>query len=307
MTIAFLFPGQGSQYPGMLDHLPQTPVVISLFEQASRFLNRDVRELDCELELQSTVSVQMALYVGGVASAKALRAEGVEPHAVAGMSVGAYAAAVSCGCLSFLDGLAMVKMRAQLMHKYFPSGYGMTAVVGLTEQKVEALVRQCRSDDMPIFVSNINAPLQITVSGSLTGLAKVEAAAINQGARKIERLNVNVPSHCCLYQEAAQQLQAQFASVKLNRPDAIYVSNIGARSLRKAEAIVDDLVNNMAHGVRWNDSMILLRELGTEIFVEMCPGNVLTRLICEQHPDSRAVALEQSSISYVKKFVGCQL
>ena len=190
------------------------------------------------------------------------------------------------------------------MYASYPKGYGMTVIVGLTEQKVEALVSKCYSDHDPVFVSNINAPLQITVSGSVSGLTRIEDVALEHGARKVERLNVTVPSHCRLYQEVSQQLQAEFASIKLSRPNSVYVSNVAARSLRNAEAVISDLANNISHGVRWNDSMNLLTELGTETFVEMSPGNVLTRLVCELYPHLRAVALDQSSITYVKKLLG---
>src|SRR3984885_3990737 len=129
MSISFLFPGQGSQSPGMLKRLPQHNAVEMTLREASEILSRDMSELDSEAALESTVSVQLSLFIAGVAAARTLEAEEVMPEAVAGLSVGAFAAAVVCGSLPFADGIAIVKQRAHLMETSFPSGYGMSAIV----------------------------------------------------------------------------------------------------------------------------------------------------------------------------------
>jgi malonate decarboxylase epsilon subunit len=301
VSICFLFPGQGSQSPGMLKRLPHHPATESTLRQASEILERDISELDSESALESTINVQLSLLIAGIAAARALQAEQVIPTAVAGMSVGAFAAAVVCDSLTFADGIAVVKQRAQLMETSFPTGYGMGAIVGLTEQKVAELVDSAYEQFAPVFVSNINAPRQITISGAVQGIEKVAAAALKCGARKAERLHVAVPSHCPLFQAVADTLQETLKKVNVQNPTIPYVSNVRARLLRTAQKVSEDLANNIAHGVRWHDSISLLAELGTDIFVEMNPGNVLSRLGSESFPDLRFIALEESSLAYVSR------
>src|ERR1700761_3071743 len=133
MSTAFLFPGQGAQVPGMLHTLPEHSAIERTLTEASDHLHRDVRELDSEQALQSSVPVQLALLTAGVAVARALAEEGVAPEAVAGLSVGAFAAAVHCGALGFPDALRLVEQRAEMMVTLYPTGYGLAAIVGLTE------------------------------------------------------------------------------------------------------------------------------------------------------------------------------
>jgi len=134
MSVAFLFPGQGSQVPGMLHILPDHPAIGRTLDEVSEGLGENVLELDSTEALRSTVSVQLALLASGVGVARALIAEGVEPEAVAGMSVGAFAAAVAAGALDLDDGVRLVKQRAEGMVKLYPKGYGLAAIVGLTEK-----------------------------------------------------------------------------------------------------------------------------------------------------------------------------
>lgn len=285
----------------MFKRLPEHPATLSTFKEAGEILACDISALDSQTALESTVSVQLSLFIAGVAAARTLEAEKVLPAAVAGLSVGAFAAAVVCGSLPFADGIAIVKQRAQLMETSFPTGYGMSAIVGLTEQKVAELVSSLYDQSAPVFVSNINAPAQITISGALQGLEKVEAAALKCGARKAERLNIAAPSHCPLFKSVAETLQEALAKVTMKNPTIPYISNIRARPLRTAQSVSEDLANNIANGVRWHDSISLLVELGADIFVEMNPGNVLSRLGSESFPDLRFIALEDSSLAYVSR------
>jgi malonate decarboxylase epsilon subunit len=177
----------------------------------------------------------------------------------------------------------------------------MAAIVGLTEQKVAELVNSFTEQSAPVFVSNINAPRQITISGSLQGIEKVEAAALKCGARKAERLHIAVPSHCPLFQSVAETLQDTLKKFHVQNPTIPYVGNIRARPLRTAQSVAYDLANNLAHGVRWHDSIALLIEFGTDIFIEMNPSNVLSRLGAESFPDLRFIALEDTSLAYISR------
>jgi malonate decarboxylase epsilon subunit len=132
--------------PGMLHNLPHHPAVARALDEVSESLHADVRELDSAEALQSTVSVQLALLASGVAEARALFEEGVNPEAVAGLSVGAFAAAVAANVLNLADGVRLVKERGEEMVKLYPQGYGLAAIVGLTERQVSTLVEQAYTD-----------------------------------------------------------------------------------------------------------------------------------------------------------------
>lgn len=278
MSIAFVFPGQGSQTPGMLHNLIDHPAVHRTLDEISEVLQSDVRNLDTEHCLEFNVSVQLALFGAGVATARALVEQGVRPIAVAGLSVGAFAAAVVAGVLQLRDGVELVRLRAQKMEKLFPSGYGLSAIVGLSETQAAKIVESINTEEAPVFVSNINAPRQIVIAGADAGMEKALDEARRQGAREAVRLHVSVLSHCPLLQPVADLLRKCMSNVPLRNPEVIYVSNVTGHALRTKEGIADDLVNNIAHGVRWHDATTVLQELGCDLFLEMPPGHVLSEL-----------------------------
>jgi malonate decarboxylase epsilon subunit len=298
MEIAFLFPGQGSQTAGMLQALPDHPAVARTLDEISENLGREVRELDSAEALKSTVSVQVALLASGVAAGRALIAEGIAPEAVAGLSVGAFAAAVQAGVITLSDAVHLVRQRARTMEDLYPTGYGLAAIVGLTEAQVSQLVEAANTQQAPVYVGNINSPRQIVIAGSDQGVAKVLEAARTRGARKAERLDVSVPSHCPLLEPVAIALRASLRKMQLQPPALIYIGNVTGRALRTADAIAEDLASNIAHGVRWNDMAKVLEELGCGLFLEMPPGHVLSELAKEIVPEVRTLAMAESSLKH---------
>jgi malonate decarboxylase epsilon subunit len=302
MSIAFLFPGQGSQFPGMLHQLIDHPEVERTLAEVSSALHTDVRDIDSEEALDSTVSVQIALITAGVATARALIQNRVEAAVVCGLSVGAFAAAVVADVLSLKDAVELVELRAERMAKLYPTGYGLSAIVGLNEPQVLKIVQVATSDREPVFVANINAPRQIVIAGSDPGMDRVLDQARGQGATKAERLHVSVPSHCPLLQSVADRLQPRLSLVQLRNPKMIYVGNINARAMRTADLVASDLANNIAHGVRWHDATTVAKELGCNIFLEMPPGHVLSDLAKENLPGVSAFAVERDSLARVLRF-----
>jgi malonate decarboxylase epsilon subunit len=298
MSVAFLFPGQGSQVPGMLHNLPNHAAVARTLDEVSGTLGADVRGLDSAEALQSTVSVQLALLTSGVAVARALFEEGVKPEAVAGLSVGAFAAAEAAGVLDLGDAVRLVKERGEDMVKLYPEGYGLAAIIGLTETQVCTLVKNAYTKQNPVYVANINAPRQIVIAGSNEGMDKVLEAARKRGARKAVRLDVSGPSHCPLLQPVADALAKSLQEIHLQKPNFIYVGNVTGRVLRRADAISEDLASNIAHGVRWYDATTVLTELGCRLFLEMPPGHVLSQLGREAFLDVRTLAVGETSFKH---------
>jgi len=291
MTLACLFPGQGAQSPGFLHRLPSHDTVRVTIEEASATLGIDVLTLDSANALQSTVAVQIGLTIAGVALARALAHEGLVPDFSAGLSVGAFPAAVCCGALAFGDALRMVKKRAELMEAACPSGYGLTAVSGLSETQIETLAAgQVKDGGSRVYIGNVNAPRQIVVAGADAALDAFAARALAAGARKAQRLDVAVPSHCELLADAADQLVAWSHDVPFHAPHSVYVDNRGGRPLHSGDAIRADLATNMRHTVRWFDALTVMVESGASVFVEAPPGQVLADIAREQFPGVSALA-----------------
>jgi malonate decarboxylase epsilon subunit len=295
----FLFPGQGSQKPGMLHALIHDPATESVIEEMSCILGFDAQSLDTEIALKSTVAVQVALLASGVASARVLIARGVVPLAVAGLSVGAFAAAVAAESLSLEDATRLVRSRAIQMERLYPQGYGMAAVVGLSEAQVRRLVEGINDTRSPVFLGNINAPRQIVIAGAIAALEAVLERGREKGARKAELLNVGVPSHCPLMQPVADSLLHELQTIEIRAPRFIYLSNVKARAVRSGAGVIDDLANNIAHGVRWHDTTEVAQQLGCDLFLEMPPGSVLTDLVRENLPEMEAHAVSHDNIDWI--------
>ena len=299
MSIAVLFPGQGAQSPGFLHRLPDHPAVAATLVEATAVLGREILELDQDAALQSTVAVQLGLLVAGVAVARALAAEGVVPAMVAGLSVGSFAAAVTAGAVGFADALRLVDRRARLMEQACPAGHGMVAVTGLPQRRVEAIVAAAGP---PLYLANLNGPAEFVLSGADPALDRAIDAAQQAGARRAERLAVAVPSHCPLMDDAAAALAAAVESAPVTAPRILMVGNRRARMLRDAAAVREELATNLAHPVRWSDSVALMAEHGAAAFLEMPPGTVLTRLAAAEFPDLPGRCMESLSLPGARAF-----
>ena len=230
MSVAFLCPGQGAQTPGFLHRLPDAPEVATTLDEASEVLGHEVRRLDGAEALRSTVAVQLATVVAGVATGRALAARGAVPDLVAGLSVGAFTAAVLSGALTLPDGLRIVRLRGEEMQRAFPRGHGLAAVVGLDERRVAALAAASVED--PAYVANLNAPTQLVLAGSDAALEDVIGRALAAGASRAERLAVDVPSHSPLLAGVGEVLAAALRTVPVTDARVPYVTNARARDPR---------------------------------------------------------------------------
>lgn len=268
MSSLLVFPGQGAQRPGMLEQLPA-----SILDEASDALAHDVRQLDSVQALASTRAVQLCLLIAGVANARQLQHT---PDYVAGLSIGAYPAAVIAGALAFADALRLVSLRGELMQQAYPQGYGMTALIGLELSTVESVLAEIHGPDSPVYLANINADNQSVIAGSDAAMQKVADRIKGKGVAK--RLAVSVPSHCALLEVPAQTLAEAFAKVTLKAPTITYLSSTRARPIRDVEQLRDDLAFNMCRIVDWRGTVQSAYERGVRLQIELPPGAVLTGL-----------------------------
>ena len=299
MNTAFLFPGQGSQTPEMLHHLVPHQATEEVLQEMSETLGFDLRNLDSDESLKSTVSVQLALLGAGVATARVLIQQGLQPTTVAGLSVGAFAAAVIAEAITLSDATRLVRLRAEQMEKMYPIGYGMAALIGLDERTVSQLVHKVSKEHDPVFVGNINAPRQIVIVGSIAGLKQAMALALRFGARKAELLDVAVPSHCRLMEPVTRLLHEKLQGMPVRDPQFVYISNVRARAIRFAEGIASDLTDNIAYSVRWHDATIVAHELGCELFLEMQPGHILSDLVRDNLPGVEAYPVLPDNLKWI--------
>ena len=272
-----------------------------VLHEMGQTLGFDVRVTDSENALKSTISIQLALLASGVATARVLIQSGVRPIAVAGLSIGAFAAAVVAEAISLSDAIKLVRSRAEQMEMMYPSGYGLAALIGLNETQVSGLVKAVSSETDPVFVGNVNAPRQIVIAGSIDGMKEVLSRAVELGARKAELLPVSVPSHCPLLQPIAKSLREQLRSMEIRDPQCVYISNAKARAIRSAVGIATDLADNIAHGVRWHDATSVAQELGCQLFLEMPPGHALSDLVRENLSEVEAFPVVSGSIDRLFK------
>ncbi|WP_061237173.1 malonate decarboxylase subunit epsilon [Ectopseudomonas composti] len=287
MSTLWAFPGQGAQQPGMLHALPAAPVVQACIEQASAALGEDVRLLDSPEALQATRAVQLCLLIAGVAASRLLSERGHRPDYVAGLSIGAYAAAVVAGALDYADAVRLVALRGELMQRAYPDGYGMTAILGLDQSSVERLLAEA---DGPVYLANINAETQLVIAGSEAAMAAVAERARALGAGAAKRLAMSVPSHCELLDAPARELASAFAKVELRAPQVRYLSSSSARLIRDPEALRDDLACNMSRVVDWQATLVTAYERGVGLHLELPPGGVLTGLARRVFEPGQAIA-----------------
>lgn len=296
MKSAFLFPGQGSQYEGMLYDLPEDPAVKEILEESEEILNISIDSLHTKEALSSTKAVQQCLLIASVSALKVFEKNGLIPHFVAGHSVGAFGAAVASGVISFETALKLVTKRGELMEKAYDLGYGMAVVLGLDEYKLSEIVNELFDEKEPVYVSNRNAPTQITLSGSIKGLERVIEYVKANGAASAHLLNVSTPSHCPLFQQVSEELMKELDHCDLKNPKIPISSNINSRLLTTADAVKEDLANSICYPVRWHDAVNLLYEMGAKCLIEMPPGNVLSKLAQQAFPLVQTLSVSMNGI-----------
>jgi len=293
MKTVFLFPGQGSQKAGMLQHYSlNDPIVSTIYSEAAEQTGLDLTAMDSAKQLRSTVYVQVCLLIAGVISARRLLAKGLTPDFVAGHSAGAFAAAVIAEAISFKQALSLICTRATLMEQAYPRDYGMAALVGMTEAALQKFLTVFNMDHNTVYLANINAPDQLVVSGKLPSLEQLIQQLQRRGIRKAQLLDVAVPSHCPLLNSVSATLKAQINQMELHEPVIPYASNHNGRLLRTKDAIGMDLYKSIAAPVRWYEATTLLYELGARLFIEMEPSGVLSKIAGSTFPEAKVLSFE---------------
>ena len=283
-SLAFVFPGQGSQSIGMLAELSeQHAVVREAFTEASEGAGVDLWALSQggpEEMLNRTEYTQPALLAAGIAVWRLWTQQGgAQPSVLAGHSLGEYTALVAAGALSLRDGAHLVRLRGQLMQEAAPEGVGaMAAVLGADDALVAEVCKEA-SDSHIVVPANYNSPGQIVIGGDTAAVDRAVALLGERGVRKVVKLAVSVPSHTPLMREAANRLADVIAGLSWHAPKLPVVQNVDAHIHTDLNAIGDALVRQLYLPVRWTDCVQALAGRGVTRVAECGPGKVLSGLV----------------------------
>lgn len=283
MSIAAVFPGQGSQSIGMMAALSDKyPQVQETFQEASDCLGYDLWSLvqnGPEEELGQTSITQPVMLAAGVAVWRVWEEEGgCKPEVMAGHSLGEYTALVCAGGIDFVDAVRVVAERGRLMQSAVPAGVGgMAAILGLNDEQVISLCTKAAEDEI-LEAVNFNAPGQVVVAGHAHAVERVMALAIDAGAKRAIPLNVSVPSHCALMKPAAELFAKTLASVSFKTPKIPVIQNVDVVAYKEPSAICDALVRQLYSPVRWVETIEGFADEGIRFVFEFGPGKILSGL-----------------------------
>ena len=296
MSVAFVFPGQGSQEVGMGRALFEAfPESRAAFEEADAVLGTALSRL-CfegpEADLQLTANTQPAILATSVAALRPLLARGARPDFVAGHSLGEYSALVAAGAVAFADAVRTVRRRGEYMQEAVPVGVGaMAAILGLDLPAIEAACRETAGDEV-VSPANVNSPGQVVIAGHAAAVERASARCLERGARRAVKLPVSAPFHCALMRPAQDRLLHDLQAVAFRDPAAPLVNNVDARVVRDAAACREGLVRQVSGAVRWHESVETLTREGVTTFVEVGPGAVLSGLVRKIARGARVLNVE---------------
>ena len=280
---AFLFPGQGSQFSGMGKDLADNFASAKLvFEEACDALGFDIAALcfsGSEDELKLTANTQPAILTTSIAALRVLQEEtDLQPAYAAGHSLGEYSALVSVGALSLVDAVRTVRLRGTFMQEAVPVGIGaMAAIMGIEAPELEQLCHDAAEGEV-VSPANFNSPGQIVIAGHATAVERAITLAKERGAKRALPLPVSAPFHSALMQPAAKRLEETLQAVVVNAFSCPVVGNVEAAPYQDADRVKPLLVDQVCAPVRWDESVLKMKELGVTNYVEIGPGKVLSGL-----------------------------
>lgn len=288
--LAFVFPGQGSQSVGMLDSWADNDAVKAVIDEASQALSQDLTTLIADgpaEDLNLTTNTQPVMLAASYAMYQAyLSAGGKSPELVAGHSLGEYTALTAAGTITLSDAVRLVRVRADAMQSAVPVGQGgMAAILGLDDETVLEVCQAASTEDSFVEAVNFNAPAQVVVAGHKEAIDRVCVLAKEHGAKRALPLAVSAPFHSRLLEPAAQVLEEALADIELQRPAMPVINNVDVDTADAPEDIVDALVRQAWHPVRWVETIRKMKEEGVTHVVECGPGKVLSGLVKRIEPE----------------------
>lgn len=282
--VAFVFPGQGSQYSGMGKDLAENfPIAKQIFEEANDALHFDIASLcfsGAEDDLKLTANTQPAILTTSIATLRVLEQEtDFTPSYTAGHSLGEYSALVAAGAIAFADAVSIVRQRGTFMQEAVPVGEGaMAAIIGIDAAELGPLCQEAAAGQI-VAPANYNSPGQIVIAGHATAVDRAIVLAKEKGAKRALPLPVSAPFHSALMAPAAEKLEQALEPIVISPFKCPVVSNVEAVPYQDAARTKQLLVEQVCAAVRWEESIHKLQELNVSRYIEIGPGKVLSGLI----------------------------
>jgi [acyl-carrier-protein] S-malonyltransferase len=298
-SIAFLFPGQGSQAVGMGKDLAEKyPVATKTFEEADAALGFKMSAL-CfegpEDQLRLTENTQPAILTVSVAAWRVLNEQGVDAAFLAGHSLGEYSAHVAAATLSFTDAVRAVRNRGRYMQEAVPVGTGsMAAILGMSPDAVATVCADAAQGEI-CESANINSPEQIVISGHTAAVERAAKLADERGAKRAKVLPVSAPFHCSLMKPAQERLAVDLQALTFSIPKLPVICNVDAAAVTAADAAREALLRQVTGSVKWNQSMQWLIAQGVQTFIEVGPGKVLCGLMRQIDRSKKCLNVEDDA------------
>ena len=278
--IAFMFSGQGAQYPGMgkelFDHFPESR---SVFQEAKKVLSIDMDRLcfsGSQANLNQTENTQPAILTTSIAALNILKEKGIEPDVTAGLSLGEYSALVCAGSLDFATAVQLVRKRGQYMQEAVPIGLGkMMAVLGLKDHLVEEICREVSIYGI-VEPANYNYPGQVVIGGEIKAVEAATELALKRGAKRVIPLRVSAPFHTSMLQPASERLARELNKIEVRSLQIPVISNVIGDYIQKKEWIKEFLRKQVMYPILWTKCILKMIQDGVDFFIEIGPGRVLS-------------------------------
>jgi [acyl-carrier-protein] S-malonyltransferase len=310
--VAFVFPGQASQYPGMGKELADMyPSAKAVFDEADKALGFSISKMcfeGSEEDLKLTANTQPAILTCSIATYRVLEEKGLAPDFVAGHSLGEYSALVAAGSLKFSDAVKLVRKRGSYMQEAVPAGKGaMAAIMGLSPAVVSDVCKRAAQGQV-CAPANLNSPDQTVISGDADAIKRAVELASQAGAKRATILPVSAPFHSALMMSAQEKLEHELKKIHFDKLRVPLVTNVDADTIETGDQAREALVRQVTAAVHWEESVRLLIEEGVNTFVEVGPGKVLTGLLrqIERSVATLNVEDETSLLKTVEKIAGAR-